>query len=111
MLNVKSAVYAAPAIAGRVVRFRNDGDSGPVCTVENLSPTSSAPIKYQESDNGSTWTDIAGTTATVNPGESNVQTVVASRAFIALNVGGNLNILFHCARVVNGSPDDLGSAS
>lgn len=111
MLSTKSAVYTAPAIAERVVEFRNDGDSPAVCTVENLSTTNSAALKYQESSNGTTWSDIAGSTVTVNPGLSNTQLVVAAQSRIALHIGGNLQVQVHIARVVNGAPDDLGSAA
>jgi len=106
----KTAVYTAPAIAGVVAQFANSGDLPPYCVVENLDGVASAAIKYQESDDGTTWTDIAGTTATVNPGASDGQRVVASRARIALHAGGNVQIVFSVTRQVDGAPLDLGVA-
>jgi len=110
VLSTKSAVYQAPAIAQRVVEFANAGDLPSYCVVENLDPSASAPIRYQESDDGTTWTDIAGTTATVNPGESDGRQVVASRARIALHAGGNVKLKFSVTRQVDGSPVNLGTA-
>jgi len=110
VLSAKAAVYDAPAIAARVVGFAASGDLPPYCVVENLDPTSSAPIKYQETDNGTTFFDIPNTNANVNPGESNGQIVSASRAFIALHVGGNLKIQFTVVRQVDGAPLNLGTA-
>ena len=110
MLSVKRAVYQAPAVADRVANWMNDGDLAHYVVVENLDPTSSCPIRYQESDDGATWVDIAGTTKTINPGESDGQIVTASRARIALHAGGNLSIAVSLARQVDGAPVNLGSA-
>lgn len=110
MQSLKQGVYTAPAIAARVLEFANGGNLPPYCVVENLSSTTSAPVKYQESDDGTTWTDIPGTTVTVNPGESDGQIVTASRARIALHVGGNLQIIFGVTRQVDGAPLNLGTA-
>jgi len=110
MLSVKSATYDAPAIAARVTEFQNNGNIPPYCVVENLSALSSAPVKYQESDDGATWTDIPGAIATVNPGESDGRQVTSARAKIALHAGGNLKVQFSVARQVDGSPLSLGAA-
>lgn len=110
MLSTKSAVYDAPAIADRVVEFSNSGNLPPYCVVENLSATSSASVKYQESDDGVTWTDIPGAVATVNPGESDGRQVTSARAKIALHVGGNLKVQFSVVRQVDGGPLSLGAA-
>lgn len=110
MLALHTAIYDAPAIADRVVEFRNTGDLAPYVVVENLDGAASCAIRYQESDDGSTWTDIAGTTQTVNPGESNGQIVVSARARIALHAGGNVSISFGLVRQVDGAPVNLGTA-
>ena len=110
MQSQKSAVYTAPAVAAKVVEFNNSLDLAPYVTVENLDGAVSVPIKFQESDDGSTWTDIAGTNATVNPGQSVGCSVVTSRARIALHAGGNARVLVSINRTVNGSPTNLGSA-
>lgn len=110
MQSLKVAAYDAPAIAGRVTQFANSGDLPPYCVVENLDDIASVAIKYQESDDGTTWTDIAGTTSQANPGESDGQIVTASRARIALHVGGNVKIVFSVSRQVDGAPLDLGPA-
>lgn len=110
MLSTKSAVYLAPSSAKRVVQMFNSLDLPPYITIENLDGVASAPIKYQESDDGSTWADVAGTPANVNPGQSNGQIVVTSRRLLALFAGGNVNLLVSVTRQVNGSPLDLGTA-
>jgi len=110
MLVLHEAVYDAPAVADRIVEFRNSGDLPPYCKVENLDGAASAAIRYQESDDGTTWADIAGTTATVTPGESDGQIVVSSRARIALHAGGNVQVQFGLVRQVDGAPGNLGTA-
>lgn len=112
--HMQDGVYSAPAIAARVLQFRNNGIQDPVVIVENLSPAvggASAAIRYQESDNGTDWTDIPDTSATIMPGGESVQTVVnSSRAWIALHAGGNVSLLVTVVRTIKGSPFDLGAA-
>ena len=110
MQSTKTATYVAPAVADRVLRFRNAQDVPPYVVVENLEGAVSVPIKFQESDDGTNWTDISGTAATVNPGTSVATEVVSSRAMVALHAGGNARIQVTVNRTVNGSPVDLGSA-
>lgn len=110
MQSQKVASYIAPAVADRVVQFQNSDDVPPYVVVENLDGAVSVPIKFQESDDGTNWTDIAGTNATVNPAESVACSVVTSRARIALHAGGNARVLVTVNRTVNGSPLNLGSA-
>jgi len=110
MLALKTVIYTAPAIADRVVEFRNNGDLSPYCVVENLDAVASAAIRFQESDDGSTWTDIPNTTKTINPGASDGQIVTSSRARIALHAGGNVQVSFGLVRQVDGAPVDLGTA-
>ena len=110
MLSTKVGVYTAPSFAQRVVEFYNSLDLAPYVTVENPDAIASSPIKFQESDDGSTWADIAATPATVNPGQSNAQIVVTSRRLIALFAGGNVKLLVTVARQINGAPASLGVA-
>jgi len=112
-VDVKQANYSAPAIAGRVVEFLNNGNAV-ISIVENNAPATggaSAAIRYQESDNGVDWTDIPDTVATVLPGGDNVATLIqSSRARIALHAGGNVPLSVHVIRTVKGSPSNLGAA-
>jgi|CXWL01.1.fsa_nt_gi hypothetical protein len=110
MQSTKSAYYTAPAIAARIVEFKNNGSLPPYVVVENLGTTASASVIYQESDDGSTWTDIASTTTTVNPGTSNGQKITSTKAHLALKAGGNVPLLVSVHRTVNGSPASLGAA-
>lgn len=112
MRSTKTAVYLAPAVADEVVVFNGAGPGGLAAylTVENLDTLASSPIKYQESNDKSTWSDITGTVATVNPGDSNGQIVVSSASFIRLHAGGNVSLLVTVSRTVNGAPRDLGTA-
>lgn len=109
MLSQKTAVYTTPAVADGVVQFANDGDHAPVVTLENLDGAQSVSIKYQESDDGTTWTDIAGTTVVVNPGTLDVQEIVSTRRLIRLHAGNNVQVLFQVQRAIAGAPTSLGS--
>lgn len=113
-VDVQQASYDAPAIAGRVVEFLNNGNNPVVAIVENNAPEvggASAAIRYQESDDGVSWTDIPDTVATVLPGGDNVVTLIqSSRARIALHAGGNVPLSVHVIRTVKGSPMNLGAA-
>jgi hypothetical protein len=104
----QQSVYHAPAVADGVVEFRNDGSTPPTVWVENLDGASSSAIKYQESANGVTWSDIAGTNATVNPGDSDKQSIVSVQPRLRLHAGGDVDLSVTVDRQVNGSPVDLG---
>lgn len=110
MLSSKTAVYTAQSVAGRVFQMMNSLDLAPYIVVENTDGLASCPIRYEESDDGSTWTPISGTAANVNPGKSDGQIVVTSRRLIALFAGGNVKIQVSVVRQVNGAPLDLGVA-
>lgn len=109
MLDIKSGNADAPSIAGRVIEFRNEGNLPAYVVVENLDGSSSAAIKYQESD-GSGWTDIPGTNATINPGASDGQILSgATQRDIALFAGGNVKLLIHVIRQSDGELYDYGN--
>lgn len=110
MQSTQTAVYLAPAVANQVVEFHRPADLPPYVVVENLDAGVSVPIKFQESDDGTSWTDIAGTNSTVGPSDSVGAVVVATRARIALHAGGNAQIQVSVHRTVNGAPTNLGSA-
>lgn len=109
MLDVKSGTVAAPAVAGRILEFRNEGNLPPIVIVENLDGSASASIKYQESD-GSSWSDIPGTPATINPHQSDAQMITgATQRDIALFAGGNVKLLIHVIRQADGELYDYGN--
>lgn len=110
MKSEKSAQYLAPSIAGRIVQFQNDGDLPPYVVIENYGIGASAAIIFQESDNGTNWSDIPATTATILPGTSVGVTVVSTKAKLALKAGGNVPLEVSVVKQVNGSPPDFGSA-
>lgn len=110
MRSNKSASYTALSVAAIVVQFDNNGQLPAYCVVENKDALNGIAIKYQESDDGSTWVDIATSNANVNPGASNGQSVVSTRRFIALFAGGNAGFDFSVQRQLNGSPANLGAA-
>jgi len=110
VISFKSADYTAPAIAARVVEWQNNGDLPSYIVVENLDSSASASIVYQESDDGANWSDIATTTATINPGYSDGQIVTSTRRKLALFAGGNVQLKVSVVRQVNGAAPDLGLA-
>jgi hypothetical protein len=109
MLDSKHGTIDAPAVADRVITFRNEGDLAPVVIVENLDGSASASVKMQESD-GSGWSDIAGTPATINPGQSYAWMLsTATLRDIAIHAGGNLKLLVHVIRQADGELSDWGN--
>lgn len=110
MHSIKNATYLAPSIAARIVEFRNDGDTPPSVLIENTGSSASAGIRFQESDNGTNWTDISNTSATILPGGSNQQYIVSQRSRLALYAQGNVPLSVTVTKQVDGSPEDLGTA-
>lgn len=109
MNDQKCTTIDAPSVATQVIKFRNDGNLPPVVIVENLDGSASAAIKYQERDSGA-WLDVAGTTATILPGESNAQMLSgATLREVALHAGGNLKLLVTVIRQEDGETADLGN--
>lgn len=109
MNDQKCTTIDAPSVATQVITFRNDGNLPPVVIVENLDGSASAAIKYQERDSGA-WLDVAGTTATILPGESNAQMLSgATLREVALHAGGNLKLLVTVIRQEDGETADLGN--
>lgn len=108
-MDLKSGTIDAPAVAARVIEFRNEGNLPAYVVVENLDGSVSATIKYQESD-GSGWTDIPGTNAVINPGQSDGQIISgATQRDIALFAGGNVKLLVHVVRQTDGELYDWGN--
>ena len=106
----QTVYYDVPAIGAIISEFRNNGSNPPVVVVENLSPNATASIRFQESDNGQDWTDIADTVASIPPGKNVVRTLVSLRARLAIFGSGNVPVLVTLIRTVDGSPADLGAA-
>lgn len=111
MLSIKTAVYEAPSVADIIMVFHNTLKP-PTVTVEHFDASSliSAPICYMESDDGSSWSIIGSTPTTINPGDSNTQTISSSRSRIALHAAGGVPLQVTLVRQVNGAPLDLGVA-
>lgn len=111
MIVTHTNVYDAPAVADRIMIFHNP-TLPPVVIVEHFDGTeiNSSAIKFQESNDGSSWSDIAGTNATINPGLSNTQTISSGQARLALHAGGNVKLRVTLIRQVDGAPLDLGVA-
>lgn len=113
-VDIKTGDYDAPAIGERIVEFLNNGSNPPIAIVENGSPAvggATASVRFQESDNGSDWTDIADTVASIPPGGKNVvRSLVSQRARLALYASGNVPLLVTVIRTVDGSPENLGAA-
>ena len=110
MHSIKNTTVQAPSIAARIIEFRNDGDLAPIVLIENTGQGLSAAIRFQESDNGSNWSDVANSADTVLPGSSTQQIVVSTKARLALYAQGNVPLSVTVIKQVNGSPTDLGVA-
>jgi hypothetical protein len=67
MFGVKIANYTSPAVAGNVFMWRNDSSTTPVLHIKNLSTDTSISCKIRESNDGSIWTDVAGTNVVIDP--------------------------------------------
>jgi hypothetical protein len=90
----------APAVAERILKIANDSSTELMVLVENRG-VNSASIEYQESDDGSTWSTIVGTSVFVDPNAANRQLVVSSRKHVALYANGNVLLLVHVGRQYN----------
>lgn len=116
MRSSKSAVYLVPSLNGRFVQFRNDGDAPVNVVIEHVDTdppgAGSASVAVQESNTGasSDWVDVAGTATTINPGLSATIVPASTKAFLAIRGSGNVKVLVHVEKQVNGSPIDLGGA-
>ena len=113
MLDLKTVGYDAPAIGARIAEFLNNGSNPPLVVVENRSPVSggaTASIRFQESDDGSTWTDVPDTVVSVAPGTVEQKVITSSRSRLALFASGNVPLLVSVLRTVDGSPTNLGAA-
>jgi hypothetical protein len=91
MLKFVSLSLTAPGAGSQVMLFRNDAKSI-YCAVENKDEAISATVKYQESSDGTTWSDITGTTATISPGQVNGQIVTSVAPYLALYAQGDVLI-------------------
>jgi len=102
MLSTHSQSMLAPGIGDRILDVMNLDPLGPYFIVENKDSSLGATIEYVESDDGSTWATIAGTSTTIPPGQSNPQIVNSTKRHIALFAQGNVLLDVHVARFRNG---------
>ena len=110
MISQKSESYLAPSVQARVMELNNNGDVPPTIIIENIGTAASASIVIEESDDGTTWTPLAGTTKAINPGKSCSQIITSVKRKLALSAGGNVRLLVTVIRQVNGPVNDLGTA-
>lgn len=102
MLKSQSMSRLAPGVGDRIIIMQNDSSIAPYAVVENKDTGLSAAIEYQESDDGTTWSTIVGTSQSISPGQSNGQIVTSSRRQIALFAQGNVLLDIHVVRNYNG---------
>lgn len=107
MLKVQGQVLGAPGIGSRILQFMNDSSLSPILVVENLDSSLSAAISYEESDDGSTWSTIVGTSKSISPGQSDAQIILSNRRKIALFAQGNVNLQINVIRQYNGDSSIL----
>lgn len=107
MIVTKTLGVLAPGIGSRVIVFYNDASIEPYVLVENKGDSLSAGIEIQESDNGTSWTTVLGSTRSIMPGQSAGQTVLSSKRLLAIFAQGNTSIEVSVARNYNysGSPN------
>ena len=101
MLKTQSQNIAAPPVEAIVLQLRNNASLRPYIIVENKDTLIGLAIKYRESDDGSTWTDIVGTSVNLNPLTSDGQIVQSNKPFIALSAQGDVNMDVHVVRNYN----------
>ena len=89
------------AIGAEVLKFRNNSPNNPSVTIRNNDPTISLSIEWRDSDDGTTWTTISGTSATITPGNSDTQLVNSTKRLIALFAVCNVSLDYHVARQYN----------
>lgn len=92
MLKTETLTVLSTGLGGRVLIFNNDGVIPPHVIIQNLDDTSSAAIQYQESQDGSTFTNLTGTNVTINPRNSNGQIITSSQRYIAVHSVGAVNL-------------------
>jgi len=102
MLNPNSQSLLAPGIGVRIIQVHNNDSISPYFVVENKDTGLSAAIEYVESDDGSTWATIVGTSKSIPPGQSDGQIVVSNKRLVALFAQGNVLLDVHVVRFRNG---------
>lgn len=110
MRSTKNAMYLLPSLSGNVVEFLNDGNEAPVVTIEHIDTGASAAVSIMESNDGTTWTTVSGTTASISPGQSRTFVPTSAMRRLAVRGSGNVKVLVTVGKQVNGSPTDLGAA-
>ena len=83
------------AAAPRTAQFRHLGKTG---------QTSPATVKWQESDDGVNYTDIAGTAQVIDAGQATAWLLSSTKSFVALVGYGNIDIEIDVGRSDPDSP-------
>ncbi len=109
MLSTHSQSLLSPGIGDIIFKMLNNGSLSPYFVVENKDGSLGVSIEYQESDDGSTWSTIVGTSVAISPGQSNAQIVISLKRHIALFALGNVQVDVHVARFRNGVVSSLDS--
>ena len=102
MISTHSQSLDAPGIGDRILQIFNNTSIPPYCVVENKDASLSASIEYMESDDGTTWATIVGTSKSIPPGQSDGQVVLTNKRLIALFAQGNVLLDVHVVRFNNG---------
>ena len=101
MIKVESQVMLAPGIGDRIMKLPFS-TIPPYIVVEHMGDSGSVSMHYEETDDGSSWTVVPGTTVVLDPGESSGQIVSATKRQLALFASGNNNIHVTMVRQQNG---------
>ncbi len=101
MFKVESIPLQAPAITDVILQLYNVSTIPPYLVVENLSATLSVGIIWKESDDGTTWTDVVGSSQSINPLQASGQIVVSNKRLLALFAQGNVPLLVSVVRQNN----------
>lgn len=109
MLSTKTELYQAPSLQQRQVFWDNNGTLT-VLVVENKGSANSIAIVVQESDDGSTYSDLSGTSKSIAPGKSETLVIISTKRKLALAAQGNESMLVSVQRTINGTVKDLGTA-
>ena len=105
MVILKSLNMLAPGVAANILSVRNDGSIPVYAIVENLDTTSGLTVKWKETNDGVTFTDIIGSTVLINPVNSNGQIVPSNARTLVLEAQGNVRIDVHIVKNINGTPN------
>ncbi|KKN55300.1 hypothetical protein LCGC14_0583910 [marine sediment metagenome] len=105
-LNIKIQL---PVTEARVLRLTQSASIPRTMSVRHLNETGDtgpATVKWQESQDGVTFTDIAGTATVLNPGAGQSYLITSTSPFVALSGFGDVAIEVAVQRTDNDSPSE-----